>query len=227
MIKIQSYGESILLVNFTQEISHKTNQKVHQLKEFLEQNISQGITFFIPAYCSLTIAFDRKKITVQDLKEKVQSFEFSGNENSITEENTIIHIPVCYHQKFALDMKEVQEITKLSKNEIISLHTSIEYKVYMIGFLPGFPYLGKLPDALTCPRKNKPRLKVLEGSVALANQQTGIYPSEAPGGWQIIGRTPLKIFDVNKENPFLLKAGDWVQFYEISEERYEETKNSK
>jgi len=131
-----------------------------------------------------------------------------------------LKIPVCYELPYALDLQALSDEKGISLEKIIELHTSQTYKVYMLGFLPGFTFMGKIVPALACKRKLSPRLKVPASSVGIAGFQTGIYPTTSPGGWQILGRTPLKIFDPKKENPFLFQAGDEVTFYPITSKEF-------
>ena len=131
-----------------------------------------------------------------------------------------LKIPVCYELPYALDLLELSKAKGLSVDKIIELHTSQTYKVYMLGFMPGFTFMGKIVPALACKRKLNPRLQVPASSVGIAGFQTGIYPTTSPGGWQILGRTPLKIFNPQKENPFLFQAGDEVTFYSITKETF-------
>ena len=129
-------------------------------------------------------------------------------------------IPVCYELPYALDLQALSEEKGMATKKIIDLHTSQTYKVYMLGFMPGFTFMGKIVPALACKRKLNPRLQVPASSVGIAGFQTGIYPTTSPGGWQILGRTPLKIFNPQKENPFLFQAGDEVTFYSITKETF-------
>lgn len=216
------YGDSALLINFEQKIDAEINQNVIALHRALEVSGIPGITFLIPAYCSITIGFDNEITSFEELKAIIDSFakeEMNQPTDSLTR---IVKIPVCYESPFKLDMLDVMEHTQLSRKNIISLHTSITFRVYMLGFVAGFAYMGKLPKALQCSRKDNPRLKVPEGAVGLAGLQTGIYPTEAPGGWQIIGRTPLKMFDHDQPSPSLLQPGDQVQFKAIDKQKFYE-----
>jgi inhibitor of KinA len=129
-----------------------------------------------------------------------------------------IKIPVCYSGKYALDIHDIAKEKKLTAPEIINLHTAKRYRVYMIGFLPGFAYMGEIDKRIAMPRKTQPRTKVEAGSVGIAGMQTGIYPFDSPGGWQIIGKTPVKLFDKEKSDPVLLQPGDEIEFYSITED---------
>jgi inhibitor of KinA len=212
MIDIKPYGNSALLINFEQRI----NAEIHDLVKGYFNTISKldEVIYQIPAYCSITVVFDEQKSDFESLKSKIEKLEIESNKkNTETQE---IEIPVCYEPEYAPDLESLSKEINLSPKEIISLHTSETYDVYMMGFLPGFPYLGQLPKALECKRKSTPRKQVKAGSVGIAGNQTGIYPTDAPGGWQLIGQTPLKIFNALKENAFLIKMGDKIKFKSIS-----------
>ena len=217
MMNFQRFGDSAMLINFEQKIDVEINNLVIQLAEKIRDASISGIRFCTPAYCSITIGFDPKTIIYEDLCEKIKKIETLIFTKKNNQTQRILNIPVCYKSPYSIDLQELIEIVSLSKSEIIRLHTTTIFRVFMLGFLPGFPYMGILPDSLICQRKKIPRLRVPAQSVGLAGKQTGIYPSEAPGGWQIIGRTPIKVFDPIQENPFLFQAGDLVKFHAISE----------
>ena len=215
-MEILAFGDRALLVNFEQQIDPTVNRKVNALAKSLEESEIPGINFLIPAYCSLTIGFDPLIIGHEQLIRSIKSMD--SNVAGIASEKTgrTVNVPVCYADRFALDKEEVEYQTGLSFNQIVIIHSQTSFQVYMTGFLPGFPYMGILPKALRCSRKLSPRLKVDPGSVGLADLQTGIYSVGSPGGWQIIGRTPLPIFDPAKEDPFTFLAGDQVTFRSIN-----------
>lgn len=216
MYKIQPYGDSALLINFEQVISADVNDEVVRLyRQLLETDIS-GVVSVIPSYCSITIKFV-SPLTFKGLNDSINYLNKFNQRNDL-EVFKEVFIPVCYHESVALDKQRIEDHTRLSWSEIIKLHSENIYRVYMLGFTPGFPYLGGLHESLVTPRLDTPRLHVPKGSVGLANNQTGVYPSESPGGWQIIGRTPLSLFKPEKE--FLLSIGDRVRFYEISLEDF-------
>ena len=218
MTEIQRFGDSALLINFEQKIDILINEKVIALGKKIQSGFHSEIKFITPAYCSLAVGFDSNKISFDALSQMIKrlSENIHNNEN-LSKSFRKLKIPVCYKLPYSIDFQELNNQIQLTEKEIIHLHTSTEFRVFMLGFLPGFPYMGKLPKALFCQRKKTPRLKVPKNSVGLAGSQTGIYPSEAPGGWQIIGRTPIPVFDTRSENPFLFRAGDSVRFYSISE----------
>lgn len=204
---IQPFGDRALLINWEQRIDPELNATVQAWQQAIEQAAIKGVAYSIPAYCSLTVVFNPLQIAFRTLAEQIQAIEIPGQ--SIRHTGRTLEIPVDYN---GADLPEVAQRTGLSEAEVIELHTNRPYRVYLIGFLPGFPYLGPLPEALHCPRKQTPRQSVPAGAVGLAGAQTGIYPFEAPGGWQIIGQTPLKVFDAEAQDPFLLRPGDTVIF---------------
>jgi inhibitor of KinA len=189
-----------------------------------------GILDVVVAYNSLTVLFDfyvlRKstdKTTVFEYVSEVliQSYD-QTNYTTQAEQLPIRRIPVCYEEPYGADIRYVSTLNKMDIENIVELHTARIYQVYMIGFLPGFPYMAEVDARIATPRKGKPQQSMLAGSVGIAGIQTGIYPFNSPGGWQIIGRTPCKIFDKNKNPPVMLEAGDQVQFYAISKNEFED-----
>lgn len=219
-INYKPFGDSALLLEWEQKIDEAINRQVIQLSEAIIAASISGFRYTIPAYCSLTVGFDPKTLSFDLLCQEVQKLA----SNLIIEKRTSfrnLKIPVCYEPPYALDFDDLSLQTGLSSSEIITLHTSSVFRVYMLGFIPGFAYMGKLPNALFCTRKTTPRKKVPPLSVGLAGFQTGIYPSAAPGGWQIIGRTPQPVFDNTKSDPILFRAGDQVQFYAIDAAEFE------
>lgn len=219
MISIIPFGDRALLINFEQRIDRNIHQQVLALHHALEK--TEGIRFMIPAYCSLTIAFDPQIITTSALHKRIHdSFEETVLNTHLVPgtSHRVLDIPVCYDPEFSPDLEEVSRQTGKSIDDILDAHLNIEFYVYMLGFMPGFAYMGDMPEELCCQRKSTPRTRVPAESVGLAGTQTGIYPFESPGGWQIIGRTPVKIFDAAKEEPGILRAGDIVKFRKITKE---------
>lgn len=210
------YGDSAILINFEQKIEEAINEQVINLTRLIELAALPTVRYCIPAYCSLTVGYDALATDYDELVEQIKQLSKGLTEEQNPGSGRKLKIPVCYEKPYAMDFSELCEKSGLSQEEIVKLHTGLSFRVYMLGFLPGFVYMGKLPKELYCPRKSNPRLRVPANSVGVAGFQTGIYPSIAPGGWQIIGRTPLKIFDGTKKNPFLFQAGDQVQFSAIS-----------
>lgn len=221
MISIRAYGDSAVLVNFEQKIDATIHAQVTDLANRLELAVIGGIKFLIPAYCSITIGYDPLVIDYHELCRQVRVLAAAGRSEPSGNPPRSLRIPVCYKKPFAADLEEVTAQTGISPEEVVRIHTRTTFRVYMLGFLPGFVYLGTLPEELFCTRKITPRLKVSGLSVGLAGLQTGIYPFEAPGGWQIIGRTPFPTFEPRATQPFLFRAGDQVDFYAISANEYQ------
>jgi inhibitor of KinA len=220
-------SDSALTIDFGNIIDESINQQVLYLFRQLQQNPIAGMIEAVPAYSSLTIYYDlfqlRKSIpagtTVYDwisarLQEKLEQPSIINNE-----ETRLITIPVCYEPEFAPDIEALSRQKNIAVEEVIRIHSSGEYRVYMLGFLPGFCYLGEVDERIVVSRKPQPQ-PVAAGSVGIAGRQTGIYPMASPGGWQIIGRTPLKLFDAQKEQPALLMAGDRIQFTSITKNEF-------
>ena len=223
--RIYEIHDQALTIEFSTIISEESNLKVMQLHVFLNGHPFKGFIESVPSYSSLTIYFNEEissqevKVYVIDVLEKNISSFFSSAENTSSTKHII---PVCYDLSFGLDLVDVAEEKNLSIDEIITLHTSQTFRVYMIGFVPGFAYMGTLPSNLETKRKNIPRLEVPKGSVAIAGLQTGIYPATIPGGWNILGRTPINLFDKTKEPCSFLQAGDLVQFQSITKEAFDQ-----
>ncbi|MBE0650249.1 MAG: 5-oxoprolinase subunit PxpB [Bacteroidales bacterium] len=213
-------GDSAILVRFSEQISESINRKVISFRNNLEQINLPGIIETIPAYASLMIIYNPLIVSFKILYREIKEILDKTKDETLSKSRTIT-IPVCYDSTFSMDLQEVSQQTGLSPAEIIKIHYSSTYRIFMLGFTPGFPYMGETDERIACPRKSTPRQAVPEGSVGLAGRQTGIYPIESPGGWQIIGRTPLKIFNPGSENIFLLRAGDIIQFKPISISEFE------
>lgn len=214
-------GDKGLLLEFGDEISPEVNEKVRQMALAIQNENIDGIIETIPTYRSLLIIYNPLIISILQLKERLRQIE-SGLKKIIFPEPRFIRIPVAYGGQYGPDLENVANYHHVSPDEVIRLHWSKSYLVYMIGFMPGFPYMGDLPEGLITPRLKTPRLSVPKGSVAIANRQTGIYPVESPGGWQILGRTPVELFHPDKEPPVSIQIGDLVSFYPISEKEFEE-----
>jgi len=214
-------GDKAIVLEFGNEISKELNLLVRKIDYTVNKENIEGIEEMVPTYRSLIVYYNPQRVKYTDLAQKLKEIE-----NSITEiilpTAHISEIPVLYGGEYGPDLEYVAQYSKLSIKEVIQIHTEKEYFIYMLGFLPGFVYLGGMSDKIATPRLEKPRLKVLEGSVGIAGKQTGIYPIESPGGWQIIGRTPIKLYDPQNKFPFLLKSGNYIKFYPINKEQFKE-----
>jgi inhibitor of KinA len=219
--RILQLSERSILIEFNRDITDNLLYFLLNLKENIFLNKREHILQVTNTYNSVLVIY---KSTINNFNsEKNNYFELISNVSSMDIPKSLTKkIPVCYELDFGLDLEEVSEKTGLSISEIIKRHTHPVYTVYFIGFLPGFPYLGGMDSSLFCRRKSTPRSKINSGSVGIAGSQTGIYPSSSPGGWQIIGRTPLSLFDSHKtDTPCVLSPGDSLQFESITKEEFD------
>lgn len=212
-------GDSGLIIEVGDEISEDINKKIRNLVYCIEQSNTQGIIEMIPTYSTILVIYNPIYINFNDLVSRIKNIEKNMNEIELSPPK-VIHIPTLYGGKYGEDIGYVSEYNKLTQEQVIEIHSSAIYLVYMIGFTPGFAYLGGMSEKISTPRLKTPREKIPSGSVGIAGSQTGIYPIDSPGGWQLIGRTPLKLFDIQRDPEVLLKAGDYLKFESIDEEEY-------
>lgn len=226
--RIFPLGDAAVTVDYGNFIDESINKEVIARFNQMRQNPLPGMIEVVPAYSSFTVFYDLKI-----LKNKIQSHKtvFDWMQQQLEDRlqqpvqtdqtrERLINIPVCYDEEFAVDIKHLASEKNISVEEVIQIHTSKKYRVYMLGFLPGFAYMGEVDEKITVPRKPQPA-QVIKGSVGIAGKQTGIYPMASPGGWQIIGRTPLNLFEGANDEPTFLRAGDSVQFFAISKNEFE------
>ena len=214
-------GDRSLLVELGDEISPEVNRRVREFYVVLMESPMEGLIEIVPAYRSFLIIYDPLKLDLVMIKNRMEDLQKKIEGIEIPEPKTL-EIPVVYGGEYGPDMEWVARYHKISPEEVIQLHTEIIYQVYMIGFTPGHPYIAELPKALITPRRETPRTNVPGGSVAIAMNQTVIYPVESPGGLHILGRTPLKLFDPFQSPPTLLEIGDLVRFFPIKEEEFKQ-----
>jgi KipI family sensor histidine kinase inhibitor len=208
-------GDRGLLVELGDEISRQINQKVRALFIGLAGHNLKGIKELAPGYRSLMVVYDPLVSSLSSLKSQIMDIWGTVDEAQLPSPR-IVEIPVVYGDEFGPDLEWVAHYLKMTPEEVIRLHTQPTYQVYMIGFMPGYPYMGEVVDSLVTPRRETPRTHVMQGSVGIAQKQTGIYPVTSPGGWQIIGRTPIRLFDPQKNPPSFLEMGDRVNFNPIT-----------
>jgi inhibitor of KinA len=201
------------------QITVEANEKVRKLLRLLESEPVAGVRNLHPAYCSLLIKFDALRMRHEELEEILRGY-LARLENVKLPEPRRVEIPVCYGGEFGPDLAEVSALRGMTAEQVIELHSSIEYRVYFLGFVPGFAYLGELPKELVTPRLATPRRKVPVGSVGIAANHTGVYPFATPGGWRLLGRTPIKVFRADRKELSLLTIGDRVRFTPIDAERF-------
>lgn len=220
-------GDAALVIDFGNSINEQVNQYVLHLFHTIKKQQPPFIIDLVPAYSSLAIYYDVKAVYRQKEDDKT-AFEvmaewvesFTVSEIASTEDKKrLIRVPVCYHEKFATDILYIARVNKITVEEIIELHTGATYTIFMIGFLPGFAYMGLVDERIAIPRKPQPE-PVHAGAVGIAGRQTGIYPIASPGGWQVVGRTPISLFNINREQPVLFQPGDSIKFYPITEDEF-------
>lgn len=209
------YGDQGLLMEFGSCISPKVHEVVRSMAIALEQKTLVGVVEFVPTYRGIIVHYDALTTSFKELKTSLSEIFIDLSSVKVPSPQ-ILEIPVCYGGEFGPDLEFVASSHDMSIEEVIKIHSEQEYLIYMIGFTPGFPFLGGLPEILHTPRLESPRKKVVAGSVGIANDQTGVYPIDSPGGWQLIGRVPIKLFDPDAENPFLLSSGDILKFKPIN-----------
>ncbi|GAB3200115.1 inhibitor of KinA [Pontibacter aydingkolensis] len=226
-IQLIPLGDKAVVLQFGEEVSEGTQSKIQAVAHYLDSHPTPGILEYVPAYTTLTVYYDPwilsekgKKNPYDKVVGILQSALSKAKDDHKANGKRLVEIPVCYGGAFGPDLEEVAEKNNLTPEKVVELHTKKSYLVHMIGFAPGFPYLGGMDKRIATPRKSKPRAVIPAGSVGIAGTQTGVYPLETPGGWQLIGRTPLTLFNPEREEPSILKAGDQVRFIAISEQEF-------
>ncbi|SNS64643.1 sensor histidine kinase inhibitor, KipI family [Anaerovirgula multivorans] len=214
-------GDKALVMEFGNSISEEVNNKIRSMAAAIETKNIKGIVELVPTYRSLMIHYHPLEIsynklmdTLNELENQLETIELPAPQ--------IIEIPTLYGGEYGPDIENVAKHNQLTVEEVIKIHTSSEYLIYMLGFTPGFPYLGGMDSKIATPRLESPRTKINAGSVGIAGGQTGIYPIDSPGGWQLIGRTPIPLYDPRRETPILLKAGNYIVFKSIGANEYKE-----
>jgi inhibitor of KinA len=236
-VQLHPLGDQAVLVQFGTAIDNLTHSQVKRFSAYLEKHPLPGMIEYIPAYTTVAVFYD--PVAVYEAQKRaapsgsalLSPYEWIGKRireavaamgGEETGSGRTVDIPVCYGGDFGPDLSYVAHFNQLSEEEVIAIHAGGDYLVYMIGFAPGFPYIGGMSERIATPRRTSPRLAIPSGSVGIAGKQTGIYPMETPGGWQIIGRTPLRLFRPEEHPPSLLQAGDRIRFIPISLEEFRE-----
>ena len=211
--RIIPLGDASVLIQLGEEIDLAVNRRVHALAALVEASSVQGIIETVPAYATLLMQYDPLLISFTRVRDFLRE-KISLVEETVSRKPRQVEVPVRYGGEYGIDLESIARHLHLRVEDVIRIHTQRTYTVFMMGFTPGFPYMGKLDDVLVMPRLEAPRTSVPAGTVAIAGSQTGIYPIASPGGWQLIGWTPLQLFDPNSETPFLFSPGDEVNFFE-------------
>ncbi|MBU5668776.1 5-oxoprolinase subunit PxpB [Peptoniphilus sp. MSJ-1] len=223
-VKFLNAGDSALVMEFGNEIAKDINAKIATVVENLKKKKVDGILDILPTYRSILINYNPMKISHSEIVDILTELSKLNSSNQ-SDDVRLIEIPTIYGGEYGLDIKNVAEHAGMSEKEVVKIHTGTDYLVYMMGFMPGFTYLGGLDERIATPRLKSPRLKIEAGSVGIAANQTGMYPLESPGGWQLIGRTPLKLYDDTKEPPVFIQAGDYIRYVSIDQKQYDKIKN--
>ncbi|MCP4181221.1 MAG: 5-oxoprolinase subunit PxpB [bacterium] len=212
-------GDNSLIIQFEDKICPEINSHIRKSALLLEKQNILGIIEWLPTYTSLTVYYKPEIYDYTTLVKLLKEMINNSNQYNLPPPEKII-IPVLYGGEYGQDLNHVASTNNLTIEDVIKIHTASEYLVYMLGFSPGFPYLGGMDESIATPRLKTPRALVNAGSVGIAGKQTGVYSLDSPGGWQIIGRTPLQLFNINNKKPFLLQAGNLIQFKPIEENEY-------
>ena len=211
-------GDRAVTVEWGSTIDENINRQVHAFARKVEALSHPAITEVVPTYRSATVHYRPEVFSYEELNQLLAPLAQGSAEEA--EELPVVEIPVCYGGEYGPDLEEVAQHCSLTPEEVIARHTAPTYRIYMLGFTPGFPYLGGMDPSIAAPRRKEPRIQIPAGSVGIAGEQTGVYPIVSPGGWQLIGRTPLRLFDPQREQPILLSAGAGIRFVPIDEETF-------
>lgn len=222
---ISPVGDCAISIDFGQVIDPKINRHIRQIIEQIKDLQLDGIIELVPTYCALLVQYDAMVYSYSDICRILEPTLQESVTDSANELVTIVEIPTVYGGEFGPDLGFVASYNHLSEAEVVSIHSGTDYLVYMLGFIHGFTYLGGMDPRIATPRLSSPRTLIPAGSVGIAGEQTGTYPSDSPGGWQIIGRTPVTMYDMSKEQAALLQAGDYVRYVSIDENEFHRVKS--
>ena len=221
---ISPVGDRAISIDFGQVIDPIINRHIRQTIERIKELQLDGIIELVPTYCALLVEYDAMLYSYSEICNIIEPTLEEGMTNTTNELVTVVEVPTVYGGEFGPDLSFVASHNHLSEDEVISIHSGTDYLVYMLGFIPGFTYLGGMDPRIATPRLSSPRTLIPAGSVGIAGEQTGTYPSDSPGGWQIIGRTPVTMYDMSKAQAALLKAGDYVRYVPIDESEFHRIK---
>ncbi|MFZ7102134.1 MAG: 5-oxoprolinase subunit PxpB [Peptococcaceae bacterium] len=214
-------GDKGIVIEFGSTICREINRKIRNLAAAIDNARLEGIGELVPTYRSLMLYYDPGKWGYGQLVAELKKIEAQVADADLFQPK-VYYLPVLYGGEYGSDLSFVGRYTDFSPDEVIKIHTAADYFIYMLGFTPGFPYLGGMDERISVPRLEIPRTVIPTGSVGIAGNQTGVYPLESPGGWRLIGRTPVKLFDPSRNSPFLLEAGNYLRFYQITFQEYQD-----
>jgi inhibitor of KinA len=218
-VRFRAASDQAVLVYLGDEIGLAVHQRVLKLLRSLERKPPKWLRNVQPAYCSLLVTFDACRVDHKEVEDALREYETRSEKMRVSKRKTV-EIPVCYEEEFGPDLREVAAVHRMTPEWVIQLHCSQVYHAYFLGFAPGFAYLGDLPEEIVTPRRESPRRQVPAGSVGIAGKQTAVYPFATPGGWRLLGRTPVRMFRAGRKPGPLVSIGDAVRFYPISREEY-------
>ena len=221
---ISPVGDRAISIDFGQVIDPKINRHIRQTIERIKALQLEGIIELVPTYCALLVEYDAMQYSYSEICNIIEPTLDEGMTDTTNELVTVVEVPTVYGGEFGPDLSFVASHNHLSEAEVISIHSGTDYLVYMLGFIPGFTYLGGMDPRIATPRLSSPRTLIPAGSVGIAGEQTATYPSDSPGGWQIIGRTPVTMYDMSKAQAALLNAGDYVRYVPIDESEFHRIK---
>ena len=217
---ISPVGDRAISIDFGQVIDPKINRHIRQTIERIKELQLEGIIELVPTYCALLVEYDAMLYSYSDICNIIEPTLEEGMTDTTNELLTVVEVPTVYGGDFGPDLSFVASHNHLSEDEVVSIHSGTDYLVYMLGFIPGFTYLGGMDPRIATPRLSSPRTLIPAGSVGIAGEQTGTYPSDSPGGWQIIGCTPVTMYDMSKKQAALLRAGDYVRYVPIDDTEF-------
>lgn len=217
--KLLIAGDSAILIQFGNEISPEINRKISETMQLLRDQHIVGVLDMIPSFCALLICYDPRVLSYAQIRQRLEAM-LKLETKSVSHGKKVYEVPVCYGGEYGPDLAFIAEHAGITEEEVIRLHSSRDYLIYMLGFLPGFCYLGGLDETIHTPRLESPRLKIPAGSVGIGGSQTGIYPLDSPGGWQLMGMTPIKTYDADRTPAILFEAGDYIRFVPVDEAEF-------
>jgi inhibitor of KinA len=222
--KLLALGDAAVLIEFSNQLDLRTNTRIQVLAQAIRHRRIPWIRDVVPALSTLAVHVDPVSLGFADPIQPVRNLLTQCLDEGLSPERSFnqVHIPICYETDFGLDLDEISQLTGLSIEQVVNRHQCSEFMVLMVGFAPGHPYLGGLAPSLSVPRRSAPRVKMPCGAVAIANAQCVVYPFEIPGGWSVVGRTPLRVFDANRQQPSLFEPGDQVRFDRIDRSEFYE-----